>query len=159
MKGILSGLYVPGLKELLETAPGEVAVLSGVTPALSAAVACLAAERGKRVLLAAENDLKASRLADDVRQLSGGGGAFLPAGELDLTRATGSLESSWRRLEALSAVADGGTRVLCAGAEALMQRMGRPEPFKALVLRLKPGDVCPPADLAKRLSAMGYDRV
>ena len=159
MKGILSGLYVPGLKELLETAPGEAAVLSGVTPALSAAVACLAAERGKRVLLAAENDLKASRLADDVRQLSGGGGAFLPAGELDLTRAAGSLESSWRRLEALSAVADGGTRVLCAGAEALMQRMGRPEPFKALVLRLKPGDVCPPADLAKRLSAMGYDRV
>ena len=51
MKGILSGLYVPGLKELLETAPGEAAVLSGVTPALSAAVACLAAERGKRVLL------------------------------------------------------------------------------------------------------------
>ena len=47
MKGILSGLYVPGLKELLETAPGEAVVLSGMTPALSAAVACLAAEENK----------------------------------------------------------------------------------------------------------------
>ena len=159
MKGMLSGLSVPGLEELLATPAGQATVLSGVTPALSAAVACLAADRGKRVLLAAENDLKASRLADDVRQLTGGEGACLPGGELDLTRAAGSLESSWRRLEALAAVCGGETRILCAGAEALMQRMGRPEVFRAMSLKLKAGDVYAPAELARRLSAMGYDRV
>ena len=159
MKGILAGLNVPGMTELLETAPGEAAVLSGVTPALSAAVACLAAEKGKRVLLAAENDLKASRLADDVRQLTGGAGAFLPGGEIELTRAAGSLESAWRRLEALAEVSAGRVSVLCAGAEALMLRMGRPEPFRDMSLTLHPGDVCPPAELDRRLSRMGYDRV
>ena len=150
---------IPGIEELISTAPGKATVLSGVNPALAAMIACETAAQGKKILIITENDLKAARLADDVRQLTGGEGSCLPGGEIDLTRAAGSLENSWRRLEALSAVSEGNVRILCAGAEATAQRMGRPEPFKALSLRLKAGDVFPPADLARRLSRMGYDRV
>ena len=150
---------MPGIRELLSTAPGKATVLSGVNGPLAAVIACETAAQGKKTLIVAENDLKAARLADDIRQLTGGEGSCLPGGEIDLTRAAGSLENSWRRLEALSAVSEGNVRILCAGAEATAQRMGRPEPFKALSLRLKPGDVFPPADLARRLSRMGYDRV
>ncbi|MBQ6514403.1 MAG: transcription-repair coupling factor [Clostridia bacterium] len=155
---ILNSITVPGLEKLLETAPGEATAVAGVNQTLAAVIACLAAEKGKKTLLVMDNDLKAARAADDVRQLTGEG-CCLPGGEIDLTRAAGSLESSWRRLEALSAVTTGKVKVLCAGAEAMAQRMGRPEPFKKLCLTLKAGDVIRPADLARKLSRMGYDRV
>ena len=158
-QNLLSTTTLPGLETLLEAAPGKAAALTGVTPTLAAVIACLAAERGRRVLLVADNDLKAGRAADDIRQLTGSDGCCLPGGEIDLTRAAGSLEFSWRRLEALAAVAEGKGSILCAGAEALAQRMGRPEPFRALTLRLKPGDVVSPAELERRLCRMGYDRV
>ena len=159
LKRIIPIPEMPGINELLSTAPGKATVLSGVNPALAAVVACETAAQGKKILIVAENDLKAVRLADDVRQLTGGEGSCLPGGEIDLTRAAGSLENSWRRLEALCAVSEGNVRILCAGAEALAQRMGRPEPVRALSLRLKAGDVFPPSDLDRRLSLMGYDRV
>ena len=159
LPGIISIPGMPGIRELLSTAPGKATVLSGVNAPLAAVIACETAARGKKILIVAENDLKAVRLADDIRQLTGGEGSCLPGGEIDLTRAAGSLENSWRRLEALSAVSEGNVKVLCAGAEAMAQRMGRPEPFRALSLRLKAGNVFPPAELARRLSRMGYDRV
>ena len=155
---ILNAITVPGLEALWETAPGKATAVAGVNQTLAAVIACLAAEKGKKILLVMDNDLKAARAADDIRQLTGEGWC-LPGGEIDLTRAAGSQESSWRRLEALSAVTTGNVRILCAGTEALAQRMARPEPFKKLCLTLKPGDVIPPADLARRLSRMGYDRV
>ena len=155
---LLSVLAVPGEDALLRTRPGEAVALSDMNGTLSAVLACRLAARGKRVLLVMDNDLKAARAADDIRQLSGQG-AFLPGGEIDLTRAVGSLESSWRRLEALAAVTSGEARILCAGAEAMALRMGRPEPFRELCLDLHPGDVLPPADLARRLARMGYERV
>ena len=159
LPGIISIPGMPGIRELLSTAPGKATVLSGVNAPLAAVIACETAARGKKTLIVAENDLKAVRLADDIRQLTGGEGSCLPGGGIDLTRAAGSLENSWRRLEALSAVSEGNVKVLCAGAEAMAQRMGRPEPFRALSLRLKAGNVFPPAELARRLSRMGYDRV
>ena len=155
---ILSSISIPEVETLLETAAGKATAVTGVNQTLAAVIAGLAAEKGKKILLVADNDLKAARVADDVRQLTGGG-VFLPGGEIDLTRAAGSQESSWRRLEALSAAAAGKVSILCAGAEAMAQRMGRPEPFQALSLKVKAGDVIPPAELAKRLLKMGYDRV
>ena len=155
---LLNSIAVPGLEALWKTAPGKAAAVAGVNQTLAAVIACLAAEKGKKTLLVMDNDLKAARAADDIRQLTGEGWC-LPGGEIDLTRAAGSREGSWRRLEALSAVAAGNVRILCAGAEALAQRMGRPDPFRKLCMTLKPGDVIPPADLARRLARMGYDRV
>ena len=101
---MLENLRIPGEEELLATKPGQVTALTGVNATLAAALACRAARAGRKTLLVMENDLKAARAADDIRQLTDGREAFLPGGEIDLTRAAGSLESSWRRLEALSAV-------------------------------------------------------
>ena len=158
MNGILECLRVPGQEELFSAGPGQVVALTGIQPSLAAALACLAAKAGKKTLLVLDNDLKANRAADDIRQLTGGG-AFLPGGEIDLTRAVGSQESSWRRLEALATVSRGGTDILCVGVEALSQRMGRPEPFRELTVTLRRGGVIPPESLTERLGRMGYERV
>ena len=155
---MLDTLKIPGEEELLRAKPGQTVALTGINGTLAAALACRAARAGRRTLLVTENDLKASRAADDARQLTGAA-AFLPGGEIDLTRAAGSLESSWRRLEALSAVCTGDMKILCTGAEAMAQRMGRPEHFRALCLTLQPGDRIAPADLTRRLARMGYERV
>ena len=155
---MLKSLRIPGEAELTATGKGRITALTGVNATLAAALACRAAAAGKKTLLVMENDLKASRAAEDARQL-GGEAAFLPGGEIELTRAAGSLENSWRRLEALSAVSEGNVWLLCTGAEALAQRMGRPEPFRELSLTLRPGDRMAPAELTERLCRMGYERV
>jgi len=85
LPGIISIPGMPGIRELLSTVPGEATVLSGVNPALAAVIACETAARGRKTLIIAENDVKAARLADDVRQLTGGEGSCLPGGEIDLT--------------------------------------------------------------------------
>ena len=154
---LLQYLAWPEEDGLLSTKAGEAPCVTGVTPVLAAAMACRLAEKGKRVLLVMDNDLKAARAADDIRQLTGGRGLFLPGGEIDLTRAAGSQESSWRRLEALAGCT--GERIMTAGAEALMQRMGRPEPFRRASIRLEVGGMAAPGKLADRLVRMGYERV
>ena len=151
-------IRLPEWEKISGTRTGKPLAVSGATQALAAAAAAKAAEGGKRVLLVAEHDLKAARLADDLRQMTGEDCPWLPGGEIDLTRAAGSLESSWRRLEALAAVA-GGARVLVTSAEAMMQRMGRPEPFRAACFSLRAGDRPGLGSLASRLTRMGYERV
>ena len=156
---MLEEIQIPGLDELTGLKAGKTVALSGVNATLAAVIACGAARAGKKALLVMENDLKAARAADDVRQITGDDGAFLPGGEIDLTRAVGSQESSWRRLEALTAVTAGNVRVLCTGAEAMALRMARPEPFRKACMTLKAGDVIAPSALCARLARMGYDRV
>ena len=156
---MLEEIQIPGLDELTGLKAGETVALSGVNATLAAVIACGAARAGKKTLLVMENDLKAARAADDVRQMTGDDGAFLPGGEIDLTRAVGSQESSWRRLEALTAVTAGDVRVLCTGVEAMALRMARPEPFRKACMTLKAGDVIAPSALCARLARMGYDRV
>ena len=155
---LLDWISFPGEEKLSKVRAGHPLALSGVTQPLAAAAAEKAAEKGLRVLLVAEHDLKAGHLADDARQWTGGECAFLPGGEIDLTRAAGSLESSWRRLEALTAAVR-GARVLVTSGEALMQRMGAPEPFRKACFTLKPGDRPGLGQTAERLTRMGYERV
>ena len=155
---MFSSWKIPGEEELLSARAGQAVALTGVNGTLAAVLACRAASAGRKVLLVMENDLRASRAADDARQLSGAA-AFLPGGEIDLTRAAGSLESSWRRLEALSAVSTGSVSILCTSAEAMAQRMGRPEPFREISLTLRSGDRIQPSELTMRLVQMGYERV
>ena len=157
-ESILRALALPETEALFGAKAGKPTAVTGVNPSLAAALCRLAEERGKKVLLIADNDLKAGRAAEDVRQL-GGRCAYLPAGELDLSRAAGSQEGSWRRLEALAAVMTGDARVLCAGAEALAIRMSRPELFREITVRLKRGEVFSPVTLAGQLARMGYERV
>ena len=155
---LIDRIRIPGWEKAEKTRIGAPTAVSGATQALAAAAAVKTAESGRKVLLVAEHDLKAARLADDARQWMGGDCPCLPGGELDLTRAAGSLESSWRRLEALAAVTE-GSRILVTSAEALMQRMGRPDPFRQACFTLRPGDRIGLENLVSRLSRMGYERV
>ncbi|MBQ9210653.1 MAG: transcription-repair coupling factor [Clostridia bacterium] len=155
---LLDLIPIPAWEKIGGASAGQPLALSGVTQALAAAVAARLAAEGKKVLLVAEHDLKASRLADDARQWTGLDCPCLPGGEIDLTRAAGSLESSWRRLEALSAMTQ-GARLLVTSGEALMQRMGRPEPFRQACFTLRPGDRMSLSSLVSRLTRMGYERV
>ena len=155
---LLDWIPIPGWEKIMRAAPRAPLAVSGATQALASAVAAKLAESGRKVLLVAEHDLKASRMADDARQWTGMDCPFLPGGEVDLTRAAGSQESSWRRLEALTAVG-GGARLLVTSAEALAQRMGRPEPFAQACFTLRPGDRMPLSTLTARLTRMGFERV
>ncbi len=159
MKQLLDYIQLPGWEKALAAKAGNPIAVTGGNITIAAAAAGLAGAAGRRVLLVADNDLKAARMADDLRQLTGAVCACLPGGEVDLTRAAGSLESSWRRLEALTEATDGNAGFLCAGAEALMQRMGRPDPFRRLMLTLRPGDRASLSALTNRLTRMGYERV
>lgn len=139
---------------------GRATAVTGLPEGQAAFVAAkLAADTGKRVLLVTANDLKAGRVADDAQQLLGAQAACLPGGEIDLTRGASSHESAWRRLETLTRVSLGETRLLSTSMDALMQRMGTPDPFRAATLRLSPGDRIAPDALIHRLTRMGYERV
>ena len=155
---LLEWIAFPEWEKMVRITPGKPLAVTGATQALAAAAAAKMAEVGRRVLLVAEHDLKASRMADDVRQLTGSECPFLPGGEIDLTRAAGSQESSWRRLEALNMIGRNG-QVLVTSAEAMMQRMGRPEPFQQACFKLRPGDRIPMGELVSRLTRMGYERM
>ena len=155
---LLDWIPFPDWGRIAKTMPGAPLAVTGVTQSLTAALAARGAEEGRRVLLVAENDLKAGRMAEDVLHLTGKDCAFLPGGEIDLTRAAGSQESSWRRLEALSGMG-GCAQVLVTSAEAMMQRMGRPEPFRQACFTFQPGDRMPLSELSLRLTKMGYERV
>ena len=155
---LLDWLKIPGWEKIAGTEAGAPLLISGTTAALTAALAAKMAEDGRRVLLVAEHDIKAARMAEDVRQWTGKDCPFLPGGEIDLTRAAGSQESSWRRLAALSAIGGRG-QVLVTSGEAMMQRMGRPEPFRQACFSLKPGDRMPVSEMVSRLERMGYERV
>ena len=159
MKQLTEALRFPDQEALEGLAAGKTVAVTGLTASLAAALGATLAGRGKRILLVMDNDLKATRAADDARQLAGEGCASLPGGEIELTRAAGSQELSWRRLETLAAVARGEIRLLSVGAETLIQRMGRPDAFRQLTLTLRRGDVMAPEALTARLDRMGYERV
>ena len=142
------------------TRAGKTLALTGLPESMAAFVAAkLADETGKRVLLLAANDLRATHDADDGQQLLGSRCACLPGGEIDLTRGASSHESAWRRLETLSRVTAGEVKLLCTSLEAAVQRMGSAERFRTQTIRLRVGDTASPADLIRRLTAMGYERV
>ena len=134
--------------------------LTGLPESMAAFVAAkIAEDTGKRVLLLSGNDLRATHDADDGQQLLGTRCACLPGGEIDLTRGASSHESAWRRLETLSRVTNGEVSLLCASLEAAVQRMGSASRFAEQTIRLRVGDATEPADLIRRLTQMGYERV
>ncbi len=160
-QALLGGATSASLKQLLDHLHSSTpTAVTGLPEGQAAFVASkLAADTGKRVLLVTANDLKASRAADDAQQLLGAQAACLPGGEIDLTRGASSHESAWRRLETLARVTGGETRLLCTSMDALMQRMGAADPFRAATIRLMVADRIAPEELIRRLTRMGYERV
>ena len=140
-------------------AKGESLTLTGVTEAHSIYLSAVTARPGRRILMVFQNDLKAAKAAEDAQQLIGTQAACLPGGEISLTRGASSHESAWRRMETLSRIAEGEVTLLCTSMDAMMQRMGNADNFRAAIVRLAPGDCYEPADLITQLVRMGYERV
>ncbi len=158
---LLDAADTASIRQLMaEISEGHTVALTGLADSQAAFVASrLAQDMGLRVLMVTPNDIRAIRAADDAAQLLSSGTAALTGGEMDLTRGVSSLDSAWRRLDTLTRAARGEVRLLSASVEALCQRMGSADVFLRHVIRLKPGDVLPPATLLRKLVAMGYERV
>ena len=160
-QALLGGASSASFKKLLGFLQEQVpTAVTGLSEGQAAFIASkIAADTGKRVLLVTPNDLKASRAAEDAQQLLGSAAACLPGGEIDLTRGASSHESAWRRLETLARITSGETRLLCTSMDALMQRMGLADTFRASTIRLMVADRIAPEELIRRLTVMGYERV
>ena len=115
---------------------------------------------GRPMLVIEPNELAASRMAEDMNLLLGGGARFLPGRDVAfLKTAASSRELSMRRIEALGDVMTGAARALVVSADGMLFRMAPPETFSGRVIDLEEGMTMEPAELATRLTAAGYERV
>ncbi|MBR3494306.1 MAG: transcription-repair coupling factor [Clostridia bacterium] len=160
VSSLLQFLDQPALSRLSDAAPGAPVALTGLSETLAHwTAAALAQKTGRRVLLILPNDLAAVRAYESASQLGGDGVCCLNGAQIDLTRGAVSQEQTWRRLDALTRIVQGGVSLLCASLDALTMRMGNPEEFRAGTLRLRVGDRLPPEELLARLIRVGYERV
>ena len=159
-QALLSALNNQAMETLKRCAEqGETVALTGLAEGQAAFVASKMAAEGLSVLLVRANELRANAAAGDAAQLLGGLAAAMPAGQVDLTRGASSHESAWKRLETLIRIAGGEVRLLSVSAEALMQRMGPPDPIRQALRTLRVGDAFSPEQLIRLLVRLGYERV
>ena len=112
------------------------------------------------MLVIEPNELAASRMAEDMNLLLGGGARFLPGRDVAfLKTAASSRELSMRRIEALGDVMTGAARVLVLSADTLLFRMAPPKSFSSRLLTLSEGMRMEPAELSAALTGAGYERV
>ena len=158
-QALLSALNNQAMETLKRCAEqGETVALTGLAEGQAAFVASKMAAEGLSVLLVSANELRANAAAGDAAQLLGGLAAAMPAGQVDLTRGASSHESAWKRLETLTRIAGGEVRLLSVSAEALMQRMGPPDPFRQALRTLRVGDAFSPEQLIRLLVLFGGRR-
>ncbi|MGX8706226.1 MAG: hypothetical protein ACSW8J_06585, partial [bacterium] len=111
-------------------------------------LSAVARKLNRPMLVIEPNELAASRMAEDMNLLLGGGARFLPSRDVSFLRtAASSRDLSMRRIEALGDVMTGAARVLTLSADALLFRMAPPKSFSERLLALSEGMRIEPADL------------
>ncbi len=121
--------------------------------------AALSRDTGRPLLIVAATEALAARMVDDLTQLLGGGVELLPARETHFYRAVASSqEVASRRLEALSGILSGRTRILVTPADALMHRLMPADVFLAHSFSLREGDRVRLDEMTRQLSQGGYTR-
>ncbi len=114
---------------------------------------------GSPALVLLHSEDEARRIAEEMSQLMEGV-LFFPAREIQLAAfLSAGRELASRRVSVLSALIDGTARAVVCSVEAAMQAMAPPDVFFSAETALEVGGVCPPDELAARLSAAGYERV
>ena len=158
---LLSSIQSPSLDRAMRAVrEGKLPLLTGLPEGLAAFLAArITGDTGWRVLCVCGSDLRAARALEDAQPLLTQRAAALPGGDIDLTRGASSQEGAWQRLETLTSLCQGETRLLFASAEALAQRMGSPARFRSGIFRLRPGDRVAPQEIMRRLTRLGYERV
>ncbi len=141
-------------------APGVCSVYGPDDAQRAHVLSAVALRTGRPVLVIEPNDSAASRMAEDMNLLLGGGARFLPGRDVTFLRtAASSRELSMRRIEALGDCVTGAARALVAPADAILFRMAPPEDFAARVIALHEGMRLEPSELVAQLTDAGYERV
>ena len=120
--------------------------------------AALYEHTGKRVVLITHDEATAAELCGDINAL-GLKCLNFPARDLCIGDLSGySKEYEHKRIDTLSAVADGAFDLLTISLDAAVQYTVKPEVLKSARFTLKTGDSADTSDLAERLINAGYTR-
>ena len=120
--------------------------------------ASLRGHTGKRVVLITHDEATAAELCGDINAL-GLKCLNFPARDLCIGDLSGySKEYEHKRIDTLSAVADGAFDLLTISLDAAVQYTVKPEVLKGSRFTLKAGDSADTSELAERLINAGYTR-
>lgn len=120
--------------------------------------ASLRGHTGKRVVLITHDEATAAELCGDINAL-GLKCLNFPARDLCIGDLSGySKEYEHKRIDTLSAVADGAFDLLTISLDAAVQYTVKPEVLKSARFTLKTGDSADTSELAERLINAGYTR-
>ena len=120
--------------------------------------AALREHTGKRVVLITHDEATAAELCGDINAL-GLKCLNFPARDLCIGDLSGySKEYEHKRIDTLSAVADGAFDLLTISLDAAVQYTVKPEVLKSARFTLKTGDSADTSELAERLINAGYTR-
>jgi transcription-repair coupling factor (superfamily II helicase) len=152
----------PAVRDLGDRLPGRGGTLRlGGLPGSSGAalVAWLARTYPQRLLtVIAPSTTDAERWLSDLAQLTEVSTALYPQREA-LGEDEPHYEIAGERAETIQALLEGRLRILVTTARATAERTLLPAALQRLSLRLAVGDSRPPAEVARSLEAMGYQRV
>lgn len=152
------------IKNILETlgrgfSPLSVSGLSAIHKAQLSLLTADTVCKGAPLLVIAEDDAGAKRLCDDINEMAGDVACLFPAKDLTLTRVDrSSKEYEYQRLCALTRVTEGTCRIICASAEAVMQKTIPPGELKKRMIRISPEDSIDLSQLSDMLLRAGYVR-
>ena len=117
-------------------------------------------ERSVPLLLIADDEAGAKKICDDINELYGETLAYVyPAKDITLARVDSvSREYEHRRLGVLTRILDGSCRIVCASAEAVMQKTIPPKALSDNTIVLSRDNPVDLPALTQRLVRAGYTR-
>ena len=132
---------------------------TGLSAVHKAQLAMLLSEK-TTVLLIADDEAAARRLAEDINSMNGAECAFVYPAKDFVFAETDAVSGEYEhiRLGVLSRLADGECKIVCASAEAVMQCTIPPDVLENNTAVLETGGEINTAELAAKLIAAGYTR-
>lgn len=110
------------------------------------------------VLVITDDESGAKRICDDINQMQGGAYVY-PAKDITLARVDRvSREYEQQRLCVLSRILDGSCRIICASAEAVMQRTIPPSDLERHIIKISSDRELDLDKLTEELVKSGYTR-
>lgn len=151
----------PAFQQTLESIQKkQTAALYDMTESQRAFFACALSDALQRpVLYVLPTMQTALRAGDDCAAFYNGKAAALPAADMQFIQGTVSRDSQWQRMMTLRHTQEKRVQVLCAPAEALLQRFPSPQMAAKRILVLRQADQLDPQALIAKLTAWGYERV
>ena len=157
----------PDIKDICDTLkrgyyPLAVSGLSSIHKAQLALIISTLSEERAPLLIITDDEAGAKRICDDINEMCGASetAAYIyPAKDITLARVESvSKEYEYQRLCVLARLMDGSCKIVCASAEAVMQRTIPPDVLADRTIKLSRETSVQLPDLISRLIAAGYTR-